>query len=169
MQSIEITGPAETVVDTIALPGNQYRVIQNTSRMASRLSELLRGGKKANPNVTAAAPVAEYLEAHFLAIQLRHPAQQIPHSEPQIRPAVPDSDDLSIHLSAASADARYIKRLCAGGLGMSPNMVEPLRVLRQLRAKLATISNRWPELQVPEEVVLSPSPEEYRSLSRHFI
>lgn len=169
MQSIQLTSPAEAVVGAIALPGNQYRVIQNTSRMAYRLSDLLRGGKKANPNVTPAAAVAEYLEAHFLAIQRGYPAQQKQHSEPQVRPDVPDSDDLSSHLSAASADARYIKKLCAGGMGMSPNMVEPLRVLRQLRAKLATISARWPELQVAEEVALSPTPEEYWRLSRHFI
>lgn len=130
---------------------NAYQIIQNASNMARRLSAELRGGRRADPSVTRAAAIAGDLEIHFLAIQHNHPLMQNQRSEPAQRLNVLQSEDLPTIIGAASSDARYLKRLTAGGGGMATNVVEPLRVLRELREKLTFIRQRWPGLQTSDE------------------
>ncbi|MCZ7453505.1 hypothetical protein O8B42_10750 [Agrobacterium rhizogenes] len=138
------TAPAVT---TLLSARRQLQIIQNASHLARRLSGELRGGKKADPNVTRAVAVADDLQNHLLAIQQNAPNSQNRKGEPIERPDVLQSEDLPTIIGAASSDARYLQRLTAGGMGMSPNVVEPLLVLGELRRKLSFIENNWPELQ----------------------
>lgn len=163
------TTPSNPAVAALVSQKNAYQIIQTASSMARRLSAELRGGRKADPDVTRADAIVVDLEIHFLAIQHNHPRMQNWRGEPTERPDVLQSDDLPTIIGAASSDARYLKRLTAGGGGMSPNVVEPLRVLRELREKLDFIQSRWPGLQASDdEIRMTPidSGEAVR-LSRH--
>lgn len=148
--------PSETQtappVTTLLSARRQLQIIQNTSNLGRRLSGELRGGKNADPTVTRAIAVADDLQNHLLAIRRNAPNRQNRKDEPIERPDVLQSEDLPTIIGAASSDARYIQRLTAGGTGMSPNVVEPLRVLGELRRKLAFIQDRWPELQTGDDV-----------------
>lgn len=147
--------PSETqtapAVTTLLSARRLLQIIQIASNLGRRLSGELRGGKNANPNVTRAIAVADDLQNHLLAIQRNAPNRQNRKDGPIERPDVLQSEDLPTIIGAASSDAKYIQRLTAGGMGMSPNVVEPLRVLGELRPKLAFIQDRWPELQTGDD------------------
>lgn len=129
---------------------DRLQTTQNASYLARRLSDELRGGKRASPNVSRAVAVADQLNARLLEIQQFWPHLQNRKSQPTERPDVLPSNDLPTIIGAASSDARYVQRLTAGGIGMSVNVVEPLHVLGELRRKLAFIEDRWRELQNDE-------------------
>ncbi|MGR9169783.1 hypothetical protein [Rhizobium sp. KDH_Rht_773_N] len=154
MNRTEMAAPSEDIVAALAASDSYSSPLApRTSQKGHALFNALKGGKKAKPNVTAAVKLAEELEAHLIAIQRQCPAQQKPFVEPQHRASRGEDDDLPSLLGSASRDARYLKQLTSGGWGMSRNVVEPLRVVRELRPKLATIQARWPELQVEEEAI----------------
>ncbi|MDR7028022.1 hypothetical protein [Rhizobium rosettiformans] len=147
-----MAAPSEDIVAAlVASDSYSSPLAPRTSQKGHALFNALKGGKTAKPNVTAAVKLAEELEAHLMAIQRQCPAQQKPSVEPQHRAYRGEGDDLPSLLGSASRDARYLKQLTSGGWGMSRNVVEPLRVVRELRPKLATIQARWPELQVEEK------------------
>lgn len=130
---------------------------QKASHLARCLSDELRGGKRANPNIGRAVALAHQLNARLIEIQQFWPHLQKQKGQPTQRPDLLPSDDLPTIIGAASSDARYVQRLTAGGIGMSVNAVEPLRVLGELRRKLAFIEDRWPELQNDERVSDRPT------------
>jgi len=136
---------------------DRLQTTQNASYLARRLSDELRGGKRADPNVSHAVAVADQLNARLLEIQQLWPHLQKPKGQSTERPNVLQSDDLPTTIGAASSDARYVQRLTAGGIGMSVNVVEPLRVLGELRRKLDFIQDRWPELQTDHHVSDRPT------------
>ncbi len=146
--------PAATSFTT---PRDRLQITQNASYLARRLSDELRGGKRANPNVTRAVAVADHLNARLLDVQQLWPHLQNQKGQPMDRPDVFQSDDLPTIIGAASSDARYVQRLTAGGMGMAVNVVEPLRVLGELRRKLDFIQDRWPELQTDDHVSDRPT------------
>ncbi|KQO83562.1 hypothetical protein ASF29_01730 [Rhizobium sp. Leaf262] len=130
---------------------------QKASHLSRCLSEELRGGKRANPNVSRAVAVADQLNARLLEIQQLWPHLQNRKGQPTKRPDVLPNSDLPTIIGSASSDARYVQRLNAGGIGMSVNVVEPLRVLAELRRKLDFIQDRWPELQTDHHVSDRPT------------
>lgn len=143
---------ATPAVTSFTTPRDRFQTTQNASYLARRLSDELRGGKRANPNVTRAVAVADHLNARLSDIQQLWPHLQKQKGQPTDRPDVLQSDDLPTIIGAASSDARYVQRLTAGGMGMAVNVVEPLRVLGELRRKLDFIQDRWPELQTDHHV-----------------
>lgn len=150
--------PSATPAVTSFAPARQrLQITQNVSYLARRLSDELRGGKRASPNVTRAVAVADHLYTRLLDIQQIWPHLQNQKGQPTERPDVLQSDDLPTIIGAASSDARYVQRLTAGGMGMSVNVFEPLRVLGELRRKLAFIQDRWPELQTDDHVSDRPT------------
>jgi hypothetical protein len=126
---------------------DNFRLLEIASRKSRLLALLLRGGRKASPNVQKPLALAKELSAWLRAISERwEAAQRIPPdaSEPA---HLPDDIDLPTMLSAVGKDVRYLEHLTRGGMGMSPNTVMPLRVLAALIAKLEAAQARWPELQ----------------------
>lgn len=148
---------ATPAVTSFTADRDRLQTTQNASHLARRLSDELRGGKRADPNVTRAVAVADHLNARLLDIQQLWPHLQNQKSQPTERPDVLHSDDLPTIIGAASSDARYVQRLTAGGMGMAVNVAEPLRVLGELRRKLAFIEDRWPELQTDDHVSDRPT------------
>ncbi|WP_280171105.1 hypothetical protein [Agrobacterium pusense] len=136
---------------------DRLQITQNASYLARRLSDELRGGKRANPNVTRAVAVADHLNARLLDVQQLWPHLQNQKGQPTDRPDALPNNDLPTIIGSASSDARYVQRLTAGGIGMSVNVVEPLRVLGELRRKLDFIQDRWPELQTDHHVSDRPT------------
>lgn len=71
--------------------------------------------------------------------------------EPQHRAYRGESDDLP-GLPRVRVTGRTLSQaIDLRGMGNVSNVAEPLRVVRELRPKLATIQARWPELQVEEK------------------
>ena len=161
--------PSESAILALVAEGDEYTLLRKASRLGNELALLLRGGKKAHPNVTRAVTVAAELELHLMAVQRCFLARQKQHNEPEPRPDVLSSNDLPTVIGSAASDTRYIKYLTEGGMGMSANVVGPLRVICGLRDKLAVIQDLWPELQDDEAVAERARPSRYEGLLQKLI
>lgn len=135
---------------------NEYRVIEIVSRQAKFLALLLRGGRRASPNVEETLKLARELSAWLQAAYDHSPASQRAIEGGNRPDPLADDADLPTLLSAIGRDAQYLKRLTLGGIGMSRNVVEPRRVLAEMIAKMETLQARWPEMQGPDAIRLTP-------------
>ncbi|WP_321343067.1 hypothetical protein [Breoghania sp.] len=57
--------PSESAILALVAEGDEYTLLRKASRLGNELALLLRGGKKAHPNVTRAVTVAAELELHL--------------------------------------------------------------------------------------------------------
>lgn len=114
---------------------------QSTLYAVKDLAKASQGGKKADPDVAYPTRLAARLEVHFMALSLAMPVRQIEREGN--RPVDPDWSDLGSVLSSVSRDARYLKRLCNYGW-VPDNVVEPLRIVREIRAKLEVVQRLAP-------------------------
>lgn len=140
---------------------DQYRLLEAVSRKSRVLAILLRGGQKANPDVRRPRALAKELLAWLRAVHDRWPLIQKEPGDRRSPEVLPEDVDLLTLLSAIGRDVRYLEHLTRGGIGMSPNMVLPIRVLETLIAKLEAVHSRWPELQghaayFPDPIVSAP-------------
>lgn len=135
---------------------NEYRVLEIASRKARMLALVLQGGRRASPNVEQPLRLANELGAWLRAVRDRWPSQQRPPEQPKEPVAAPEDADLPTMMSGVGRDARYLKYLTRGGMGMQPNVVEPLRVLAALVEKLEAVHARWLGLQGPDAFTIAP-------------
>jgi hypothetical protein len=139
------TSPTPEEARTLLEDQSRYDLKQSTLYAVKDLARALEVGKKLDPNVTYQSRSARRLELQFMALSLALPLRQI--EKDGTRPTDPDWTDLGSVLSSVSRDGRYLKRLCNNGW-VPDNVVEPLRVVREIRAKLATIQRLAPEAQL---------------------
>jgi hypothetical protein len=128
---------------------NNFRLLEVASRKGRLLALMLRGGRKASPNVGKPLVLAKELSAWLRAIHDRWPRVQRTPTDDRGADGLPENVDLPTVLSAVGRDVRYLENLTRGGVGMSANVVMPLRVLDALIAKLEAVQARWPESQGP--------------------
>jgi hypothetical protein len=136
---------------------DECQAAKSASNAGRSLASNLMGGKNADPNVEQSVALAVRLELLLRAIGAALPGQQkASPGRPQVPAMVDGGSDLATLLSAASRDAKYLKRLTQGGIGMSRNVQEPLRVVQELRHKLALIQKLRPDLQGQNAFRASP-------------
>ena len=131
-----------------------FYFIRDTSHLGRQLARQLQGGQKADPNVGPAIRTAEELGRRLetLAVVRNLPPAPEP-SEPRL---MPSEGDLPAMLSDAGRDARYVRRLTEGGMGMSMHHVpETLRIVRALRPKLDAIWLIYETMPKPEHIRLT--------------
>ncbi|WEK03280.1 MAG: hypothetical protein P0Y65_13895 [Candidatus Devosia phytovorans] len=121
-----------------------YNLKQSALYAVRDLARALAGGKKADPHIPSTVRLVAHVELHFMALSLALPLRQAETAGN--RPVEPDWADLRSVLSSASRDARYLKRLCNYGW-VPDNVVEPLRILREIREKLEVIRRLTPEVK----------------------
>ncbi len=136
--SVAFTMPLEEARSLIGTGLDAYAFVRDTSWLGKTLATLLRGGRKADPNVGPALRAAEELDRRLEALCVHTARTPAPTpTEPRFPPP---ADDLPAMLSDAARDARYVARLTMGGAGMAQgNAPEALRVVRLLRPKLEAI------------------------------
>lgn len=121
-----------------------YNLKQSTLYAVRDLARVLAGGRKADPHIPSTLRLVGHLELHLMALSLALPLRQVETAGN--RPAEPDWADLGSVLSSVSRDARYLKRLCNYGW-VPDNVVEPLRIVREIGEKLEVIQRLVPEAQ----------------------
>lgn len=135
----------------------EYRILEIVSSKGKLLALMLRGGRKASPNVDQPLRLAKEMAVWLEGVRdFWLNSQRAPESEREAPPPLAEDIDLPILLSAIGRDAQYLKRLTQGGIGMSPNAVEPRRVLAELITKLEAVQARWPDLQGPNAIEPMP-------------
>ncbi|WP_056312623.1 hypothetical protein [Devosia sp. Root685] len=142
--STTVPSPAPEEARTLLENQSTYDLKQSTLYSVKDLARALQGGKKADPDVTYPTRLAARLEVLFMALSLAMPLRQIEREGN--RPTDPDWADFGSVLSSVSRDARYLKRLCNYGW-VPDNVVEPLRIIREIRGKLDVIQRLAPEAQ----------------------
>lgn len=143
-----------------------YDYIAATSHKAKNLGYMLKGGRKANPDVKAPLALAKELKERFQTIQARPPSRQRMPEDYQPQEAPIDQMDLPQLLSAVGRDVRHLVYLTRGGIAMSENMVVPLLLIDAIITKLEAILARWPELQEGFKVSAMPKTTKERLTPR---
>lgn len=108
---------------------NDYRILEIASDKARLLALFLRGGKKADPDVEQPLKLAKELAEWLRAVDDRYPQRQQPSDAPQKPDTVPNDADLPTMMGTIGREARYLKHLTRGRMGMTPNVVDARRVL----------------------------------------